>query len=67
MHYFKVETIGDAYMVVGGLPEHCSRHAAEVASLALHMLNAIPNIRINSLPTAKLRVRVGMYQTKKIT
>ncbi|XP_045521207.1 guanylate cyclase 32E [Pieris brassicae] len=58
---YKVETIGDAYMVVGGLPDHCSRHAAEVASLALHMLDAIPNIKINGLPTAKLRIRIGIH------
>ncbi|CAH2106754.1 unnamed protein product [Euphydryas editha] len=55
----QVETIGDAYMVVGGLPERCSRHAAEVASLALHILDAVPKIRTRHLPTSRLHIRIG--------
>ncbi|CAD0199135.1 unnamed protein product [Chrysodeixis includens] len=49
----QVETIGDAYMVVGGLPERCSRHAAEVASLALHVLDSVPKIRSRHVPAAR--------------
>lgn len=52
-----METIGDAYMVVGGVPERCSRHAAEVASLALHVLDAVPKIQT----AAKLCIRIGEY------
>jgi len=33
-----VETIGDAYMVVGGLPEPNRTHAADVCNQALDML-----------------------------
>jgi hypothetical protein len=54
-----VETIGDAYMVVGGLPERCSRHAAEVASLALHVLDAVPKIRMRHMPATRLHIRIG--------
>lgn len=34
----QVETIGDAYMVVGGLPEPNTTHAADVCNQALDML-----------------------------
>lgn len=34
----KVETIGDAYMVVGGVPVPVSTHAERVANFALGMI-----------------------------
>ena len=34
-----METIGDAYMVVGGLPERNSTHAVNVANQALDMMH----------------------------
>ena len=37
----KIKTIGDAYMVVGGLPTPRSDHADSIAEMALDMLEAI--------------------------
>ena len=36
----QVETIGDAYMVVGGLPKPCDNHAQKVAHMAISMMEA---------------------------
>jgi guanylate cyclase soluble subunit beta len=35
---FQVETIGDAYMVVGGLPTPTDKHADNVVSMAFGMI-----------------------------
>ena len=39
-HYFdQVETVGDKYMAVSGLPTKCSLHAQNIAFLALDMMD----------------------------
>ncbi len=54
----KIKTIGDAYMVVGGLPEPDDEHAERVARFALEMLEVIQRYREReSLP---LEIRIGM-------
>jgi class 3 adenylate cyclase len=40
-----VETIGDAYMVVSGLPDRTDHHAGHIASLALELLGAVRSFR----------------------
>ena len=52
----KVETIGDAYMVVGGLPTPCSDHAERVASMACSMLEAVRDVHS---PVDSEPIRVG--------
>ncbi|MCB9785717.1 MAG: adenylate/guanylate cyclase domain-containing protein [Deltaproteobacteria bacterium] len=55
----KIKTIGDAYMVVGGLPEPRDDHAQAVARLALEMRSALAELgRQHGAP---LDVRMGIH------
>jgi guanylate cyclase 2F len=42
---YKVETIGDSYMVAGGLPERNNEHAVEIIDMAFDMLNSISYLK----------------------
>ena len=41
---YKVETIGDAYMVCSGVPEKNDHHAAEVSKMGLDLLAKVYEI-----------------------
>jgi class 3 adenylate cyclase len=56
----KIKTVGDAYMVVGGLPEPRSDHAQAVADLALEMLRVIGQLPPLPGEDQPLQLRIGL-------
>ncbi|XP_023267644.1 atrial natriuretic peptide receptor 1 [Seriola lalandi dorsalis] len=59
---YKVETIGDAYMVVSGLPGRNGKlHGREVARMSLALLDAVKSFRIRHRPKQQLRLRIGIH------
>ncbi|KAJ7325205.1 hypothetical protein JRQ81_018225 [Phrynocephalus forsythii] len=59
---YKVETIGDAYMVASGLPiRNGTKHVEEIATMSLHFLSAIISFKIRHKPEEKLRLRIGIH------
>ncbi|XP_059405769.1 atrial natriuretic peptide receptor 2-like [Carassius carassius] len=59
---YKVETIGDAYMVVSGLPVRNGKlHAREIASMSLALLEQVKTFKIRHIPNDQLRLRIGIH------
>jgi len=55
----KIKTIGDCYMMVGGLPIHRDDHARVVAAAALEMVEALD--LLNEQNGTNLKMRVGIH------
>ncbi|OQV22806.1 GPI ethanolamine phosphate transferase 1 [Hypsibius exemplaris] len=59
---YKVETIGDAYMCISGLPHrNGDDHANQIATMALDMLFTVTTIPIRHMPERKLQIRIGAH------
>ena len=68
----KIKTIGDAYMVVGGLPTPREDHAEAIAEMALEILHQIQQISEKQGKTLQIRIGIntgpveaGVIGTKK--
>lgn len=58
-HLEKIKTIGDAYMVVGGLPTPQANHTQACADMALAMLSELE--RFNLLHQTVFALRIGIH------
>ncbi len=68
----KIKTIGDSYMVVGGLPIPCKDHAEAIAEMALQMQTVIQKFKRTDGTNFSLRIGIhtgqaiaGVIGTKK--
>ena len=62
---YKVETIGDAYMVVSGLPQRNGmRHVDQIARMALDLVKAVDELNLPQFPKRQLSVRIGIHTGK---
>jgi class 3 adenylate cyclase len=55
----KVKTIGDAYMVVGGMPERSDDHTVRVAAMALDLADCVG--RIEAARRLGIAFRIGIH------
>ena len=46
----QVETVGDKYMAVSGLPDECENHAVSIARLALDMIDKADSVKMGNQP-----------------
>lgn len=61
---FQVETVGDAYMVVSGVPERIKNHGERVADMALAMLSDVTSITAPNNSNDHLKIRIGNVHLK---
>lgn len=59
----KIKTIGDSYMVVGGLPTPRANHVEAIAEMALDMQTAIANLDLTPIDPQinALQMRIGIH------
>ncbi|KAE9412256.1 hypothetical protein Angca_006291, partial [Angiostrongylus cantonensis] len=58
---YKVESIGDGYLCVSGLPlRNGHNHIKEIAELSLSFMEFVNDFRIASLPKERIQLRIGV-------
>ena len=65
---FKVETIGDAYMCAGGIPERQADHTLRVARFALEAVKAAAQVPVDAEDMGKgfVRIRCGFHSGRVV-
>ncbi|XP_034484416.1 guanylate cyclase soluble subunit beta-1 [Drosophila innubila] len=64
LNVYKVETVGDKYMAVSGLPDHCEDHAKCMARVALDMMDMAKNVKMGSDP---VQITIGIHSGEVVT
>ncbi|VDM63896.1 unnamed protein product [Angiostrongylus costaricensis] len=59
---YKVETIGDGYLCVSGLPHrNGNEHIKEICGMSLDFTNSIKYFSIPHLPNDRIHLRIGVH------
>ncbi|CEF70156.1 Atrial natriuretic peptide receptor 1 [Strongyloides ratti] len=59
---YKVETIGDGYMCVSGLPKrNGDLHVKEISCLSIDLVKKMPEFDVSYLPKGTVKVRIGIH------
>lgn len=59
---YKVETIGDGYLCVSGLPHRNGNdHARHIANMSLSFIKSLTRFTIPHLPGERLSLRIGIH------
>ncbi|UXI22807.1 transcription factor Dp-1 [Sarcoptes scabiei] len=62
---YKVETVGDKYMAVSGLPEPCESHARCIARLALDIMDL--SKRVKNADLDGIQLTIGIHSGEVVT
>ncbi|KAE9416454.1 hypothetical protein Angca_003586, partial [Angiostrongylus cantonensis] len=57
---YKVETIGDAYMVVGGVPDPCDNHSERVLNVSIGLLME-SKLVLSPISRKPIKIRLGVH------
>uniref|UniRef100_A0A4W3IQT3 Guanylate cyclase soluble subunit beta-1 n=1 Tax=Callorhinchus milii TaxID=7868 RepID=A0A4W3IQT3_CALMI len=63
-YVYKVETVGDKYMTVSGLPEPCVHHARSICHLALDMMEIAGQVMVDGEP---VQITIGIHTGEVVT
>ncbi|VDM67766.1 unnamed protein product [Strongylus vulgaris] len=59
---YKVETVGDAYLCVSGLPRrNGSEHIKEICLMSLSLLKDLRDFRVSHMPSYRVMIRIGVH------
>ncbi|VDM63503.1 unnamed protein product [Angiostrongylus costaricensis] len=65
---YKVETIGDGYLCVSGLPHRNGHeHIKEICNMSLEFMNSLGNFTIPHLPNDRINLRIGVHTGSVVT